>query len=114
MAVARITYKETELVHGSGNVFRDFDDSQADLKQAKAVLAARIIAVLDDRRLAAHEAASLTGFAAAAFSRIRNADLGRFTLDRLMEMLAALDASASVTVKVEVSPSAATTASGSG
>ena len=34
-----------ELVEGSGNVFRDFDDPLADLKQAKAMLAARIIAV---------------------------------------------------------------------
>ena len=89
-----------ELVHRSGNVFRDFGDPEADLKQAKAVLAARIIAVLDDRGLAVRKAASLTGFAAADFSRIRNADLGRFTLDRLMKMLAALDANARVTVKV--------------
>ena len=90
-----------ELVHGSGNVFRDFGDPEADLKQAKAVLAARIIAVLDDRGLAVRKAASLTGFAAADFSRIRNADLGRLTLDGLMKMLAALDANARVTVKVE-------------
>ena len=93
---------EEVLVHGSGNIFRDFGDPEADLKQAKAVLAARIIAVLDDRGLAVREAASLTGFAAADFSRIRNADLGRFTLDRLMKMLAALDAGARVTVKVEL------------
>ncbi len=95
--------KDTELVHGSGNVFRDFGDPEADLKQAKAVLAARIITVLDDRGLAVRKAASLTGFAAADFSRIRNADLGRFTLDRLMKMLAALDANARITVKVDLS-----------
>ena len=100
-----------ELVHGSGNVFRDLGDPQADLKQAKAVLAARIIAVLDDRGLAVRKAASLTGFAAADFSRIRNADLGRFTLDRLMKMLAALDANARVTVKVDRSRSAPAAAS---
>ena len=95
--------KDTELVDGSGNVFRDFGDPEADLKQAKAVLAARIIAVLDDRGLAVRKAASLTGLAAADFSRVRNADLGRFTLDRLMMMLAALDANARVTVKVDLS-----------
>lgn len=106
--------KDTELVHGSGNVFRDFGDPQADLKQAKAVLAARIIAVLDDRGLAVRKAASLTGFAAADFSRIRNADLGRFTLDRLMKMLASLDANARVTVTVDLSRSVPGTASSSG
>lgn len=70
------------------------------------MLAARIIAVLDDRELDVRKAASVTGFAAADFSRIRNADLERFTLDRLMKMLAALDAGARVTVKVDLSRSA--------
>ena len=91
---------EIDLVEGSGNVFRDFGDPDADLKQAKAVLAARIIAVLDDRGLSVRKAAELTRFAAADFSRIRNADLGRFTLDRLMRMLGALDTGLQVTVYV--------------
>ena len=90
-----------ELVEGSGNVFRDLGDPDADLKQAKAVVAARIIAVLDDRGLTVRKAGALTGFAAADFSRIRNADLGRFTLDRLMKMLAALDGDLRVTVHVD-------------
>ena len=91
---------EFEWIEGSGNVFRDLGDPLADLKQAKAILAARIIAVLDDRGLSVRKAAELTGFAAADFSRIRNADLGRFTLDRLMKMLAALDRRLQVTVHV--------------
>ena len=91
---------EFELVEGSGNVFRDFGDPLADLMQAKAILAARIIAVLDDRGLSVRKAAELTGFAAADFSRVRNADLGRFTLDRLMKMLAALDGRLQVTIQV--------------
>ncbi|MDE0704646.1 MAG: helix-turn-helix transcriptional regulator [Rhodospirillaceae bacterium] len=89
-----------ELVEGSGNVFRDFGDPLADLKQAKAVLAARIIATLDDRGLTVRKAAERTGFAAADFSRVRNADLGRFTLDRLMKMLAALDRRLHVAVQI--------------
>ena len=92
---------EFELVEGSGNVFRDFGDPLADLKQAKAVLAARIIAALDNRGLTVRKAAELTGFAAADISRVRNADLGRFTLDRLMKMLAALDRRLQVTVLIE-------------
>ena len=91
---------EFELVGGSGNVFRDFGDPRADIKQAKAVLAARIIAVLDQQRLTVRRAAELTSFAAADFSRIRNADLGRFTLDRLIRVLAALDRRIQVTVQV--------------
>ena len=90
-----------ELVEGSGNVFRDVGDPDADLKQAKAILAARIIAVLDERGLSVRKAAALTCFAAADFSRVRNADLGRFTLDRLMKMLAALDSEIRVTLQVD-------------
>ena len=90
-----------ELVEGSGNVFRDLGDRDADLKQAKAVLAARIIAALDERGLSVRKAGVLTGFASADFSRIRNADLGRFTLDRLMRMLAALDGGLQVTLQVD-------------
>ncbi len=89
-----------EWVEGSGNVFRDLGDPQADLKQAKAVLAARIIAALDERELTVRKAASMTGFAAADFSRIRNADLGRFRLDRLMKILGALDGRIRVSVHV--------------
>ena len=91
---------DVEPIEGSGNVFRDLGDPEADLKQAKAILAARIIAVLDERGLGVRKAASVTGFAAADFSRVRNADLGRFTLDRLMKMIAALDDRIRVTVHV--------------
>ena len=91
-----------ELVEGSGNVIRDLGDHDADLKQAKAILAARIIAVLDQRGLSVRKASALTHFAAADFSRIRNADLGRFTLDRLMKMLAALDGDVRVTLRVNM------------
>ena len=93
--------EDFELVEGSGNVFRDLGDPEADLKQAKAVLAARIIGALDERGLSVRKAAALTRFAAADFSRIRNADLGRFTLDRLMKMLVALDSDLEVTVHVD-------------
>ena len=68
---------------------------------AKAILVARIIVVLDERALSVRRAGTLTRFAPADFSRIRNADLGRFTLDRLMKMLAALDGDLRVTLRVD-------------
>lgn len=90
-----------EVIHGGGNVFRDLGDPYADLKQAKAILAAQIISVLDESNLTVRKAASMTKFAAADFSRVRNADLGRFTLDRLMRMLSALDNQVEVTIHVD-------------
>ena len=76
-----------ELAHGSGNVFRDFGYANADVEQLKANLAAEIIKVLRREKLIVRAAHQLTGIAAADFSRIRNADLRRFTLDRLISIL---------------------------
>ena len=92
---------DENLIRGSGNVFRDFDDPEADVEHAKAVLAARIIAALDERRLSTRRAAELTGFAAADVSRARNADLGRIALDKLMGMVAALDRRARISVHID-------------
>ncbi len=89
-----------ELVRGSGNLFRDMGVPNADVEQLKALLAARIIMLLDARKMTVRKAASQTGFAAADFSRIRNAKLGRFTIDRLMTILSRFGEKIDVQVKV--------------
>ena len=91
---------DNDLVRGSGNVFRDLGHPDADREQLRALLAARIIGVLDDRKLTVRAAHELTGIAAADFSRIRQAKLDRFTIDRLMTVLAGLGQQVEVTVKV--------------
>ena len=65
------------------------------------MLAAAILRALDGRGLTVRQAAEVTGFAAADFSRVRNARLARFTLDRLVRMLQALEPAAAVSVRVE-------------
>jgi len=92
--------EELELARGSGNVFRDLGRPDADAAQFKAILAAEIIKVLDRERLSVRAAHARTGIAAADFSRIRNADLGRFTVDRLMSVLNRLGTRVEVKVKV--------------
>jgi len=88
-----------EIVHGTGNVFRDLGVENADREQFKAILAAEIIRTLDRDGLSVREAQSQTGVAAADFSRIRNADLGRFTIDRLMMIVNRLGSRMQVAVK---------------
>lgn len=78
---------ELDLVRGSGNVFRDFGYQNADAEQWKAILAAEIIEKLDRERLTVRAAHRRTGIPAADFSRIRDADLGGFTVDRLLIVL---------------------------
>jgi predicted XRE-type DNA-binding protein len=79
--------EEVEIVRGSGNVFRDLGHASADVEQAKALLAAEIIGVLDDRELSTRKAQQLTGINHSEFARIRNAKLDRFTIDRLVIVL---------------------------
>ena len=64
--------EELELVRGSGN----------------------------DRNLSVRKAQQLTGVAASEFSRVRNAKLTRFTVDRLMTLLNKLDQEVEVAVTV--------------
>lgn len=61
--------------------------------------------MLDREHLTVRAAQTRTGIAATDFSRIRNADLGRFTLDRLMLILSRLGAR--IEVRVEVRPARA-------
>jgi predicted XRE-type DNA-binding protein len=88
-----------ELVYGSGNVFADFGDPNAEAEQLKALLAAQVIRVLNERGLTVRAAAELTGTAAADFSRIRRVKLDRFTIDRLMLILSRLDQKVEVEVR---------------
>jgi predicted XRE-type DNA-binding protein len=96
--------KPAEVIRGSGNVFRDFNVPDADAEQLKAILAAEIIKTLDRDDLSVRAAHAKTGIAAADFSRIRNADLGRFTIDRLMTVINRLGARVEVAIKVRRDP----------
>jgi predicted XRE-type DNA-binding protein len=97
-------HDDMELVRGSGNVFRDFGDPNAELEQTRALLAAKIIQVLDDRKLGVRAAERMTGIAASEFSRIRNVRLERFTIDRMITILGKLDQEVRVTLEVRPRP----------
>ncbi len=89
-----------EVLRGSGNVFRDLGHKSADAEQFKAILAAEIIKALDRDRLTVRAAHARTGIAAADFSRIRNANLDRFTVDRLISIINRLGSRVEVKVRV--------------
>ena len=90
-----------EMIRGSGNVYRDFNVPDADVRQFKAILAAEIIKTLDKKELSVRRAQRLTGVPAADFSRIRTADLERFSSDRLMMILNKLGSRVEVSVRVK-------------
>jgi predicted XRE-type DNA-binding protein len=90
--------EDLEFEQGSGNVYRDFGRQDAGLAQARAVIAAKIIHILDERRLSTRDAERLTGVSHSEFSRIRGTQLRRFTLDRLIAILGKLDSDVEVDV----------------
>ncbi len=82
-------------------MFRDFGDLNPDPEQARAILAAKIIAVLDRRQLSVRAAQALTGVAVLRFPHphIRNVKLARFTIDRMITILGKLDQDVELTVR---------------
>src|ERR1017187_8007707 len=97
---AAMKSEKLELVRGTGNVFRDLAHPNSDVEQFKSILASEIIKTLDRDKLTVRAAHARTGIAAADFSRIRTADLGRFTVDRLMSVLNRLGSRVEVKVRV--------------
>lgn len=90
-----------ELAHGGDRSRNGVGQGDGDLQRLKAALATVIIEKLHSDGLTVREAHARTGFAAADFSRIRNSDLDRFTLDRLMSIIYRLGARVEVKVKVK-------------
>lgn len=101
---------DLELMRGSGNVFADLGMQDAELRQLRAILAAEIGKTLTDEGITVREAHRRTGIAAADFSRIRQAKLTGFTVDRLMTILDRLGRN--VRVDVSVAPRAMSDAAG--
>ncbi len=82
--------EKLEVIRGSGSVYKDFNYPDAEIRHLKAKVAAEIIGTLEQRQWSVRQAGKETGFQAADFSRVRNAELKRFTLDRLVRMLESL------------------------
>ncbi len=82
--------EEIELVRGSDNIFRDLGEPNADILYLKAELATQIIGALNKKNLKGKEAAETVNMSEPDISRIRHADLKRFTIDRLMEVVSRL------------------------
>lgn len=76
------------------------------LALAKARLGARISRILDETGMSVRQAEVRTGVSYVEFSRIRQAKLRRFTIDRLMSILESLgqDLEVSVTIHARAVP----------
>ncbi len=82
----------------SGNVFADLNIPQPDQYLAKAELAARILKLIQKRRLTQQAAAKLLGINQPKVSALLNGRLDGFSTDRLFRFLNALGCDIRITV----------------
>jgi len=83
--------EQMEIVKGSGNIFRDLGHANPDIELMKASLASEIIRVLNTRKLSVRKAGKLAEVQYADISRVRNADLDKFTVDWLAKVFSRLE-----------------------
>jgi len=92
--------EKLEIVKGSGNVFRAWDTRMPMPISSRRFWPPRSSKRSNRDGLSVRGAQGRTGIAAVDFSRIRNADLGRFTVDRLMSIINRLGSRVEVKIKV--------------
>jgi predicted XRE-type DNA-binding protein len=87
-----------EITPGSGNVFADLGLAGADERQARAELLRTITGIIDERRLTQAQAADTLGTTQPVVSDIKRGKLHRFSLERLIGFLNALDRDVEIVV----------------
>lgn len=76
-----------EVTHGSGNVFADLGDPDAEMLQFKSGLIFEIERVIEARGLTPSEAAKITGISQATLSNLLRGRYFEISTDQLFEML---------------------------
>lgn len=77
----------------------------SDIPHAKRAMAAEIMKALDARQWSTRKAEQETGVNHADFTRIRRANVSRYSLERLMAILQALGQDVELSVHVQSRPS---------
>jgi predicted XRE-type DNA-binding protein len=80
-------------------VFADFGFSDAAERQAKLRLAHALNQLLDGRKLSQGEAAKVLGLTQPKISALRNYKLAGFSVERLMNLLTALDRDVEIVIR---------------
>jgi predicted XRE-type DNA-binding protein len=83
--------ESTMITRGSTNVFEDLGYPDAAERQAKLRLAYALNQVMEHRGLTQAAAATLLGLSQPKVSALRNYKLAGFSVERLMNLLTALD-----------------------
>ncbi len=86
---------------GSDNVFKDLGLPHPELEMLRTQLSVEIYATLKRRRLTQAKAAELLGVSQADVSRLKNADISRYSVDRLFRFLKRLGGKVEVHIRAD-------------
>jgi predicted XRE-type DNA-binding protein len=98
MANRRGERKEA-VTRGTGNVFADLGFPDAAERQAKLRLAYALNQVVEQRKLSQADAARALGITQPKVSALRNYKLAGFSVERLMNLLTALDQDVEIIIR---------------
>jgi predicted XRE-type DNA-binding protein len=87
------------ITRGSKNVFEDLGYPDAAERQAKLRLACALNQVLEDRQLSQADAAKVLGVTQPKVSALRHYKLAGFSVERLMNLLTALDRDVEIVIR---------------
>lgn len=93
--------EQPRITRSSGNVYSDLGFDEPDIELAKAQLASRLIAIIEERGLTQTAAGELLGIDQPKVSMITRGRLGDFSVERLMHLLTKFNQD----IEISVTPS---------
>src|SRR5947208_5434135 len=96
---SRKAERQDSVTRGTGNVFADLGFPDAAERQAKLRLAYALNQVLEARKLSQADAAKVLGVTQPKVSALRHYKLAGFSLERLMNLLMALDQDVEIVIR---------------
>ena len=97
--MARRNDREDAVTRGTNDVFADLGYPDATERQAKLRLAYALNQILDQRKLSQAEAAHVLGVTQPKVSALRHYKLTGFSVERLMNLLTALDQDVEIVIR---------------
>jgi predicted XRE-type DNA-binding protein len=91
--------RKDTVTRGTGNVFADLGLPDAAERQAKLRLAYALNQVLEERKLSQADAAKVLGVSQPKVSALRHYKLSGFSVERLMNLLTALDQDVEIVIR---------------
>ena len=96
---SRTAERREKITRGTGNVFADLGFPDAAEREAKLRLAYALNQVLDGRKLSQADAAKVLGVTQPKVSALRRYKLAGFSVERLMNLLTALDQDVEIVIR---------------